>query len=200
MSSLLSPSSNSKDKPLKGETIAILVASGFNEDDMTNAQRALTETGAKIKIVSTEQGLAQGWHDNIWSHYFAVEDQIASALAADYSMLLVPGGQRSLDKLKLSAHTTRFVKGFLNAGKPVALFSEAVQLLAHVGMIDGKTVTGTINQKDAMVSAGGIWSDEPIVIADNVMTAQVTKETLNVVTATTVTHFLTIPDDLRMAA
>jgi protease I len=199
MPTMLSQSS-SKDKPLKGETIAILVASGFNEDDMTNAQRALTETGAKIKIVSTEQGLAQGWHDNIWSHYFAVEDQISSALAADYSMLLVPGGQRSLDKLKVSAHTTRFVRGFMNAGKPVALFSEAVQLLAHVGMADGKNVTGTENQKAAMIAAGATWSDEPIVITENVMTAQVTKETLNAVTSATVDHFLTIPDDLRMAA
>lgn len=187
-------------KPLKGETIAILVASGFNEDETTKAQRAFMDTGAKIKIVSTEQGVAQGWHETTWGHYFAVEDQIAAALAADYSMLLIPGGQRSMDKLKSSAHTTRFVRGFLTYGKPVAFFNDAIQLLAHVGMASGKTVTGSAGQEVALIAAGATWSADPIVVGDGVLSAVTSSENFADVVAATIQHFMTIPDELRMAA
>jgi protease I len=187
-------------KPLKGETIAILLATGFNEDEMTKMQRALMDTGAKIKIVSTEQGLAQGWHDNVWGHYFAVEDQISTALAADYSMLLIPGGQRSLDKLKNSAHCTRFIKGFLGNGKPVAMYNDAIQMLAHVGMAAGKTVVGPVGLEPVLTTAGATWSNEQLMVNEGVLSANVTSENFDAVIVATIEHFMTIPAELRMVA
>lgn len=192
--------SSRKDKPLSGEQIALLVANGFNEDEMTKAHRALLDTGARIKIVSLEQGLAHGWHDNSWGHYFAVDEQLAEALAADYSMLLIPGGQRSLDKLKQTAHTQRFVKGFLSMGKPVALYGDAVQMLAHVGLASGRSVTGAAGQETGLTAAGATWSPEAIVLDDNLLTGQVSAEGISDLVAATVQHFVNIPADMRMAA
>ena len=42
---------------LSGKTIAIMVASGFDETSFIAIQRAVTEAGAKLKIVSREAGL-----------------------------------------------------------------------------------------------------------------------------------------------
>ena len=192
--------SSRKDKPLAGEQIAILIANGFNEDEMTQAQRALLETGARIKIVSLENGLAHGWHDGSWGHYFAVDEQLSSALAADYSMLLIPGGQRSLDKLKQTAHTARFVKGFMSVGKPVAVYGDAVQMLAHVGLAEGRAVTGDAGQQAALTAAGASWSSEGVAIDGNLLTGQVSSDSLSGLIAATVAHFVNIPSDLRMAA
>ena len=46
-------------KPLAGLNVAILVANGFHEIEMTTFQRALLEAGAAPKIISVESSLAK---------------------------------------------------------------------------------------------------------------------------------------------
>jgi len=198
MTPLTSPST---DKPLKGETIAILIASGFNEHDMTKAQRALIDTGATVKMVAPDNGLVQGWHDNVWGHYFAADAQISQVLAADFSTLLIPGGQRAMDKLKSNPHTARFLKGFLMYGKPVALFGDAVQLLAHVNLAEGKTVSGPEGMEQVMKAAGAVWSTEPVVVSENLLTGHNNNdEQISAMVAAMVELFKNIPEEYRMAA
>src|SRR3546814_15118488 len=84
------------DHPLAGKTVAILVANGFEELEMTEPQRALLGAGATLKLVSPEQGLVNGWHGKAWGHYFPIDTQISEALAADFDALLVPGGKRGI--------------------------------------------------------------------------------------------------------
>ena len=113
-------------KPLAGSKIAILVANGFMQADMIAAQRRLIEEGAHVRIVSSEQGLVNGWTGDDWGHHFAIDNPLNAALAADYDMLVVPGGARSVDKLKLTAHTKRFIGSFLAMQKPVAVTGDGV--------------------------------------------------------------------------
>src|SRR6202790_2617313 len=98
-------------KPLAGKNIAVLVASGFEEIQMTEPQKALLALGATVRLVGPES-LANGWHGAAWGHYFPVDAQISSMLSADYDMLLVPGGTRSLVKLAQNPHTRRIVSAF----------------------------------------------------------------------------------------
>src|SRR3546814_4592100 len=99
------------DHPLAGKTVAILVANGFEELEMTEPQRALLGAGATLKLVSPEQGLVNGWHGKAWGHYFPIDTQISEALAADFDALLVPGGKRGIEKLAQNPHTKRLLKG-----------------------------------------------------------------------------------------
>ena len=146
-------------KVLSGSKIAILVANGCTEQDMTEAQRALIEAGATTKIISPDAGLVNGWAGDHWGHHYAVDAALATALSGDYDMLVVPGGQRSLDKLKLTAHTKRFVNGFLVSDKPVVMYGDALHLLITSDNVRGRTVAGPENMKDVVTQAGGNWSD-----------------------------------------
>lgn len=156
-------------KPLNGLKAAILVANGFNETEMTTFQRGMMEAGAFPKIISVENSLANGWQGNAWGHYFAVDCQLADALSADYDILIIPGGQRSLDKLKLTAHTKRFIGGFFAAMKPVMLIGDAALLLAYTGQAQGLMLTATADAKAAMVEAGAIWTENSPVIHRNLV-------------------------------
>ena len=120
-------------KPLSGVKIAILVANGFEEDHMTATQRALAAAGVFAKIISSEPGLVNSWTGQAWGHHFAIDAQLNNALGADYAMLVIPGGQRSAEKLKLTAHTKRFINSFMAAGKPVAVWGHATQIMEHAG-------------------------------------------------------------------
>lgn len=159
-------------KPLIGMKAALLVANGFNEGEMTTFQRSLLEAGATPRIISVENGLAHGWQDNGWGHYFAVDCPLADALAADYDILVIPGGMRSLDKLKLTAHSRRFIGGFMAAGKPVMALNDAAHLMAHTGHIQNYTVTGADNIQEECVKNGATWSNENLVVCENLVSAK----------------------------
>lgn len=120
-------------KTLAGINVAILIASGITEADMTHTHRALIAAGAKVKVVSMDKGLVTSWSDDGWGHNFASDAALNETLACDFDMLVVPGGQRAVDKLQTTAHTKRFVGGFIEQGKRAAIFGESRQLLEELG-------------------------------------------------------------------
>ena len=157
-------------KPLAGKTVAVLIASGFEEVQMTEPQKALLRLGATVKLVGPES-LANGWHGNAWGHYFPVDALIGTILSADYDMLLVPGGARSLLKLAQTPHTKRVVTGFVDDRKPIALIGHGVEILVIAERAAGPTVTGAPESRAAIEAAGGTWSEEPLVLSANILSA-----------------------------
>jgi protease I len=120
-------------KPLSGVKIAILAANGFNQQNLTDTQKSTTAAGAALKIICPDQGLVNGWEGQGWGHHFAVDQVLSTALGADFDMLAVLGGSRSIEKLKTTAHTKRVINSFMTSGKPVVMFEDAVDLLAFAG-------------------------------------------------------------------
>lgn len=155
---------------LAGQNIAILVANGFEEIEMTEPQRALIAAGATVKIVSAEQALVNGWHGDGWGHYFPVDVPLSNALAADFDALLVPGGRRSIEKMAGLPHAHRIIKGFLDAEKPVALLSEAPTLLIAADRASGRTVAVSQDLGPLLTQAGATVSDEPMTVDGRLLT------------------------------
>ena len=177
-------------KPLLGVKVAILVANGFSEQDMTTAQKSLIESGANVRIVSPENGLVNSWDGQGWGHHFAVDAPLGTALAADYAVLVVPGGQRSIDKLNLTGHTKRFVSSFMSASKPVVIMDDALHLLMLTDTIKGRTVTGPQHMGDVVLQAGGVWETDGFHIDGNLSTGVVTDETRKAFVAQVLGHFV----------
>lgn len=146
-------------KALQSLKIAVLISNGFNETEFLSIQKAMIEQGASLRIISTDSGLVNGWDGKGWGHNFAIDAQLNTALGIDYDALIIPGGQRSLDKLKLTAHSRRFIGSFLAALKPVACMGDAVQLLAHTDHLSGKTVSGPESKKAIAETAGATWTE-----------------------------------------
>lgn len=117
-------------KPLTGKNTLLLVANGFDEFQMTQTQRALQASGTKTSLASTEQGLVNSWDGKGWGHHFAVEAHVSQTLAADFDLLVIPGGARSITRLTSSPHTRRILTGFIDARKPIVLLNESAGLLS----------------------------------------------------------------------
>ena len=154
---------------LTGKAVAILVANGFEEIDMTEPQRAFLGAGATIKLVSPEQGLVNGWHGRAWGHYFPVDIPLSSALAADFDALVVPGGERGVAKLRGNAHVQRFLRGFLDGGKPVALIGAAPLLLIDVERAGGRSLACSEEAQEELAGAGARLGDEAITLDKNLL-------------------------------
>lgn len=161
---------------LNDTKVAILVANGFCQKDYTETQRILREAGAHVRIISPESGLVSGWEGEGWGHHFAVDSSLSSSLGADYDVLVIPGGQRSLDKLKLTAHTKRFVSSFMQSGKPVVVCDDALHLMIITDNIKSRTVNGPESMSDVVMQAGGLWGDSTPCTDGNLFTGVVNEE------------------------
>ncbi len=151
--------------------IAIMISNGFAETEKTAMQKALSKAGAKVKIISTEAGLVNGWAGTGWGHYYPVDRSLAEVLAADFDVLIVPGGERSILKLKQSLHTRRLVTHFIDAGKPVAAIGAALELLVLADRLRGKTVAAPTALATQLTTAGAEISAEPVCTSANLITA-----------------------------
>jgi len=187
-------------RSLQGEKIAVLVANGFNERDLTEVQRVLQEYGAHIRIISMDGGLVNSWNGTSWGLNFAADSMLNEALAVDYSMLLVPGGRRSADKLKLTAHTRRFVNGFLDADKPLALCGEVVELLAHIEKIAGRRVSVADEYKEEAERAGAICDEGAFVVDANLLSFNGSEEAHADFAQEVVAHFAGAENEQQQAA
>lgn len=123
---------------LSGMTVAVLVASGFEETHMTDPQRELLKLGAKVKIVSPEPGLVHSWHHDGWGHFFPVDHPLEQTLGSDFDVLILPGGKRSIDRLQDNPHVRRVIGHFIDADKPIAAIAEAVGLLVMEQKLRGR--------------------------------------------------------------
>lgn len=157
-------------KPLVGTKIAVLVANGFEEKHFINVQRHFLEMGASLKIVSTNQGLVNGWDGTSWGHNFAVDAQLNTALGVDYMGLIIPGGARSIEKLKTTAHTRRFIGSFMAAQKTVAIMDDALNLMAFSEQLDGTTVSGNDAMREMAVQAGATWNEGTMMTDGSLLT------------------------------
>src|SRR5438105_3982778 len=101
---------------LNGKKVAILVADGFEQSEMTEPRKALQEAGAKTEIVSPTKGRVKGWKHTDWGEQFTVDVALEGADAANYDALLLPGGVMNPDKLRMNDKALRFVKHFWDAG------------------------------------------------------------------------------------
>ncbi|MCB1557138.1 MAG: DJ-1/PfpI family protein [Alphaproteobacteria bacterium] len=163
-------------KPLSGSKVALLIAGGFCEQDITATQRILLNAGAQITIVSPDQGLVNGWDGKGWGHHYMVDAPLSTALGADFDMLLLPGGTRSMDRLKTTAHTNRFISSFIGAGKPIAVMGDALHLLVITDNVKTRTVTGPAAMQDVVTQAGGLWNDASLCLDGSLLTGNVETE------------------------
>ena len=189
----------SDQKRLSGMTVAVLVANGFEEIIMTDTQKALAAEGAAIRIVSHEVGLANGWHEGTWGHNFYIDTRITDALPSDFDGLLVPGGERSIAALRENAHARRVVKGMIDAGKPVAIVGDAIEMLVAAEAARGRKVTGAEASRARVEAMGAVWSDAPLTVDGSLLTAA-GSEDLESVIAAFVDGLVTAPESERQQA
>ena len=157
---------------LKGKTIAILVADGFEQVEMTEPKAALEAAGARTRIVSPADGKVKGWKHDEWGDKFHVDVPLADADCKDYDALLLPGGVINPDKLRLEAKAIDFIKGFIRAGKPVAAICHGPWTLIDAEAVSGRTITSWPSLKTDLRNAGAVWVDQEVVVDQGIVTSR----------------------------
>ncbi|HEU4345133.1 MAG TPA: type 1 glutamine amidotransferase domain-containing protein [Candidatus Binatia bacterium] len=151
---------------LEGLKVAILVAEGFEQVELTEPKKALEGAGAQTRIVSPAQGQVQGWNHFDKGDKFSVEVPLEQANSREFNALLLPGGVANPDQLRIIPKAVQFVREFFEAGKPVAAICHAPWTVIEAGAARGRTVTSWPSLKTDLINAGANWVDREV-IADN---------------------------------
>ncbi len=157
---------------LEGKKVAIVVANGFEQVEMTDPKKALEEAGAQADIVSPEKGTVRGWKHTEWGDQFDVDVPLEEADPAGYDALLLPGGVMNPDKLRMNETAVRFVKSFFDSGKPVAAICHGPWTLIEAGAVKGRRVTSWPSIRTDLKNAGANWVDREVVVDNGLVTSR----------------------------
>lgn len=159
-------------KELKDKRVAILVADGFEQVEMTEPRKALEEAGAKTELVSPSQKEVQGWNHYEKANKFAVDVELDAAHAENYDALLLPGGVLNPDQLRVNPKAVEFVKSFFQDGKPVAAICHGPWMLVEADVVKGRAVTSWPSVKTDLRNAGAQWLDMEVVADHGLVTSR----------------------------
>ncbi|MFA7522420.1 MAG: type 1 glutamine amidotransferase domain-containing protein [Halothiobacillaceae bacterium] len=157
---------------LDGKRVALLVADGFEQIELTEPKQALEQAGARAEIVSPAGDQVKGWQHTDWGDVFDVDAALDSASASDYDALVLPGGVMSPDRLRSNKQAVAFVRDFFNQNKPVAAICHGGWTLIEADVVRGRRMTSYPSIQTDLKNAGANWVDEEVVVDDNLVTSR----------------------------
>ncbi len=150
---------------LHGRTIAFLVApDGIEQVELTEPWNAVQRAGGTPRLISTEPGQVQGRNHLEKADTFEVDATLDNVSADDFHALALPGGVANPDFLRMDDRAVAFVRGFFDAGKPVAAICHAPWTVVEADAVRGRTLTSWPSLRTDIRNAGGTWVDEEVVV------------------------------------
>jgi len=153
---------------LEGRKIAILVADQYQELEVWYPLLRFREDGAETVTVGAE--VAQTYLSK--KGYPVVSDEaIADAHAQEFDAVVIPGGWAP-EALRQDPLMVRFVRDMHATGKVVGAICHAGWMLVSADLARGRRVTCYRAIKDDVISAGGQYVDEQVVVDGNLITSR----------------------------
>ena len=159
-------------RKLDGKKVAILVADGFEQVEMTKPREALNEAGAETKIVSLKPGKIQGMHHADKGDEFDVDLTVKDARSEEFDALMIPGGLLNPDAVRTDQNALEFARHFFREHKPVAATCHGPQVLISADLVRGRKMTSWPAIQVDMRNAGARWVDEEVVVDNGLVSSR----------------------------
>ena len=88
----------------------------------------------------------------------------------EYDLIVIPGGVKSLEKLRQETQVLDFINKWDNRGKTIAYICHGAQLLIPSKITRGRDVSGYYSITDDIVNSGANYVDGPAVVSNNLIT------------------------------
>ncbi len=148
--------------------IIVLVESQYQELELWYPLLRLREAGIEAKLVGIN--VEETFYGR---HGFPARAEMAISLinARDFDGVIIPGGFAP-DYLRRLPVVLNLVREFYQGGKLVAAISRGPWVLVSADIVRGKRIAGLVSIKDDVNNAGGDFTDLPVMVDGNIITAQ----------------------------
>ena len=157
---------------LQGKKVAILVADGFEQVELTGPRQALDAAGAQTRVVSPKKDKVRAWNSTNWGDELKVDVPLEQARPEDFDALLLPGGVMNPDTLRMDDKAVDFAAAFFEAGKPVASICHGPWMVIETGAAMGRRIAAWPSLKTDLANAGAEWVDEEVCVDGNLVTSR----------------------------
>jgi DJ-1 family protein len=142
------------------------LAQGFEEIEALTVVDILRRAEIEIVIAGLKPGSVTGSH----SITITPDSTIDAVNAADFDMIILPGGQPGSDNLNADPRIHELLTQFAAADKLIGAICAAPIVLAAAGLLSGKNATCYPSYSDRL--QGGIYVDSPVVSDGTIITSR----------------------------
>ena len=147
--------------------LIIIAARDFNETEFFSVKDFLERNGVRVFIASDASGLCVGDKGSKIKH----DVSFSNMKSANFDAVAIIGGNGILNYTE-NNKLKKVIRNFVDESKPVGAICNAPAVLAKVGVLKGKNATAYKEARGIIESEGGVFTESPVVVAENIVTAK----------------------------
>lgn len=154
----------------------ILTWSGFQDHELVYPYYRLLGAGFKVEIVADkrdESGRIYGILGLNMPCHVLIKDFIKNTdmWFEECDLLVLPGGVKSLEKLRQEKVVKEFIAKWDAAGKLIASTCHGAQLLISAKVTKGRRISGYYSLEDDVNNSGAEYVNAPVVVDRNIVSS-----------------------------
>ena len=159
--------------PLIPDSRVLIVATdGFEEWELFGPREILQKRGAEVVLASPKRDPIQATVHDDPGKTIRPDLTVDEAIVDDFDALILPGGVRNPDHLRMHVPTIQLIKDFAEQGKPVGAICHGPWLLVEADLLRGRTATSWPSIRTDLRNAGANVVDEAAVTDGNIVTSR----------------------------
>lgn len=153
---------------LANAKILIIATDGFEDSELLDPRQTLIDKGADVTLAAPQRKELKGDKGKTIEADAAIDE----VNARDFDALLIPGGTKNPDKLRMDEQAVRLVKQFVESEKPVGAICHGPWLLVEADVVRDRTVTSWPSVRTDLRNAGANVVDREAVTDGNLVTSR----------------------------
>lgn len=156
---------------LHGKQVLIFAENDYEDLELWYPKLRLTEAGAHVMVAGPREKTYKSKH----GYPVAANGNVMDFNPADFDGLVIPGGWCP-DRLRRYDEVLMFTRGMMERGRMVGSICHGGWVLASAEVVSQRRLTSVPAIKHDLIHAGADWVDEPVVVDQALVTAQVPKD------------------------
>jgi protease I len=157
---------------IKDSRILVVATNGFEEWELFGPKQILEQRGAEVQLASLTLDPIQATVHDDPGKTIRPNLTIDQVNPDDFDALILPGGVRNPDALRIHGNVIGLIRDFNRQGKPIAAICHGPWLLVEADLLRGRTATSWPSIRTDLRNAGANVVDEPAVTDGNLVTSR----------------------------
>jgi len=152
--------------------VLIVATDGFEEWELFGPRQLLQQRGAEVVLASLKRDPIQATVHDDPGKTIRPDLTIEEVVSDDFDALILPGGVRNPDTLRLHGKVIELIRAFDRQGKPIGAICHGPWLLVEADLLRGRTATSWPSIRTDLRNAGANIVDQPAVTDGNIVTSR----------------------------
>ncbi len=152
--------------------ILIIATDGFEEWELFGPRQILQQKGAEVVLASLTRDPIQATVHDDPGKTIRPDLTIDEANSDDFDALILPGGVRNPDKLRIHGNVIALIRRFAEQGKAIGAICHGPWLLIEADLVRGRIATSWPSIRTDLRNAGAKVVDDSAVRDGNIVTSR----------------------------